>query len=660
MEIVNKKKELVYALVGNPNSGKTTLFNQLTGLKQKVANYPGVTVEKKEGCFCSQHGKKVRLIDLPGAYSLSAHSPDEEILQKVLLGKMEGVDKPDRVICVIDASNLERTLYLAVQVMELGVPTLLVLNMMDTVERRGLSVNVEKLEEMLGMKVVPTQANKKEGVLHLKVAMSQAVLPEPRGITLNLAGKLKEAVVRIQSGLAEGSSFGEALLLLAGHGEAEEESKAMLEEWRELLDTEEPQWRSEIIEARYQVVEALHKEVVHEKTERKLSNSEKIDKVILHKVWGWGVLALVMGSLFWGLFSVSEYPMEWIANGVDVLKGFVGGVLPEGPLRGLVVDGVITGVGSVLAFLPQIMMLFFFIGVLETTGYLPRAAFLLDKVMSKVGLHGKSFVPLLSSYACAIPGIMATRTLGSKQERLATIMIAPWMSCSARLPVYLMMIGILVPNSAWMKTLVMMGIYLVGTLAALGTAWVFRKTLLKGRCSTSAMELPHYRVPCLRNIVTEMVQRTMMFVRRAGKIILAFSVIIWFMMAYPQAGLDESLQLEESYMGTVGKVIEPLIAPLGYDWKVGVGLLGSFAARELFVSTMAIINKGAEVMYSPLTCVSLIVFFIFAMQCMSTLAVVKKETNSWKWPLFQLVYMTGFAYMAALVVYQGGRLLGFN
>lgn len=309
-------------------------------------------------------------------------------------------------------------------------------------------------------------------------------------------------------------------------------------------------------------------------------------------------------------------------------------------------------------------MLFFFIGILESTGYLPRAAFLLDRIMGKVGLPGKAFVPLLSSYACAIPGIMATRTLPSRQDRLATIMIAPWMSCSARLPVYLLMIGVLIPNSqysSWLKTAILLGIYAVGTSCALMVAWVFRKTLLKGKGSFAAMELPSYRLPSWKNITTEMLQRSMLFLKRAGKIILAFSIILWFLMAYPQTQTLEPIQLENSYMGQVGKSIEPLIAPLGYDWKIGIGLLASFAARELFVSTMTIVNgENPNIIFSPLTCISLIVFFIFAMQCMSTLAVVQRETNSWRWPIFQLLYMTCFAYLAALIVYQAGKFLGYS
>lgn len=662
----NNKKELVYALVGNPNSGKTTLFNNLTGLKQKVANYPGVTVEKKEGCCFSQYGERIRLIDLPGAYSLSAHSPDEEVLQQVLLGKIEGLSKPDRIICIIDASNLDRTLYLATQVIELGYPTILVLNMMDVVKRRGLSINIKKLEENLGIPVILLQANQKETLIPLKIAISQRQLLQPKPLNIDLPSKLKEALVRILHALPHDWSIGEALLLLTGANNSRDieelKTKALVNEWRELLDSELPGWRSQIIQARYELVESIYQKTVTKTPEQTQTYSDKLDRILLHPVYGWGILLFIMATLFWSIFTLSAYPMHAIELGINKLSQYLQIFLPAGPIRGLIIEGGIKGVGSVIIFLPQILMLFFFIGILESTGYLTRAAFLFDRIMSKVGLPGKSFIPFLSSFACAIPGIMATRTLSSQQDRFATIMVAPWMSCSARLPVYLMMISILIPNthSAWTKTSLLLGIYSIGAFSGLAAAWCFRKTLLKGKKSTTPMELPSYRLPCWKNIFIEMLQRGMLFVKRAGKIILAFSIILWFLMAYPQTVHFEAPQLQDSYMGTIGKLIEPIITPLGYDWKIGIGLLASFAARELFVSTMTLVNKGSLIVFTPLTCLSLITFFIFAMQCISTLAVVKRETNSWKWPLFQLLYMTAFAYLASFILYQTGKLLGYT
>lgn len=662
----NNEKELVYALVGNPNSGKTTLFNNLTGLKQKVANYPGVTVEKKEGSCFSQYGERIRLIDLPGAYSLSAHSPDEEILQQVLLGKVEGLSRPDRIICIIDASNIDRTLYLVTQVIELGYPTILVLNMMDIVERRGLSINIKQLEECLGLPVIPLQANKKETLIPLKVAISQRQLTPPKPLNIALPSKLKEALVRLLHALPQDWSIGEALLLLTGinkNNELEElKTKALVNEWQELLNSELPGWRSQIIQARYEFVESIYQKAVTKITEHPQSYSDRLDRIFLHPIYGWGILLFIMSALFWSIFTLSEYPMYAIELGINKTSQTFQNLLPIGPIRGLIIDGIIKGVGSVIIFLPQILILFFFIGILESTGYLTRAAFLFDRIMSKVGLPGKSFIPFLSSFACAIPGIMATRTLSSKQDRFATIMVAPWMSCSARLPVYLMMISILIPNpqSTWTKAGLLLGIYLIGALSGLATAWCFRKTLLKGKKSTTPMELPSYRLPSWKNIFIEMLQRSLLFIKRAGKIILAFSIILWFLMAYPQNANFDLPQLQDSYMGIISKMIEPIITPLGYDWKIGIGLLASFAARELFVSTMTIINQGSPILFTPLICLSLITFFIFAMQCISTLAIVKRETNSWKWPLFQLIYMTTFAYFASFIIYQTGKLLGYT
>lgn len=663
----NNQKELVYALVGNPNSGKTTLFNHLTGLNQKVANYPGITVEKKEGCCFSQYGERIHLIDLPGAYSLCAHSPDEEVLQQVLLGKMENVSKPDRIICVLDASNLERTLYLGLQILELGYPTIFVLNKIDVVDRRGLSVNIKGLSEALGIPVIPIQANRKESLIPLKIAISQKHIPKVQAFNIDLPGKIKESLVRILHALPQNWTLGEALLLLTSTNNNKQiealKAKALVSEWQTLLDQELPGWQSQIIQLRYQIVESLYKKYVTQISEKTKSYSARFDQIFLHPLWGWITLFLILGGLFFSIFTLSEYPMQLIESGFGKISNYFETLLPAGPIRGLIIDGAIKGVGSILIFLPQIVMLFFFIGILESTGYLSRAAFLLDRIMGKIGLPGKSFVPLLSSFACAIPGIMATRTISSKEERFTTIMIAPWMSCSARLPIYLMMISLLVPESgysAWIKTSFLLGIYLLGILCALTLGWCFRKTIFKGKNSTSLMELPHYHPPAWKNIFVEVSQRAMIFIKRAGKMILAFSIIFWFLMNYPQTLSLESPSIEESYMGHIGKTIEPIISPLGYDWKIGIALLTSFAARELFISTIAIVNNGSAIQFTTLTCLSLIIFYIFAMQCISTLAVVKRETNSWKWPILQFVFMTAFAYLSSFIIYQIGLALGYN
>lgn len=666
------KKELTYALIGHPNSGKTTLFNHLTGLKQKVANYPGVTIEKKEGCCYSQHGERIHLIDLPGAYSLSAHSPDEEILQNLLLGNIPNTQIPDRLLCIIDASNLERTLYFALQIIELNIPTILVLNMQDSLEQKGLSINIPKLQSLLGIPTILIQANKKETLLPLKIIMSQPHLPKPTPLPLNISEKLKEAVIRIQHALPPHWTFEKTLLFLSNninhnnithHLNNPLESKTLIHEWRTLLNSELPQWRSTIIQARFQLVESIYKQCVQPTLHQKQPLSKQLDSILLHPLYGWITLITLFTSLFWTIFSLSEYPMNWIHSGINTLCQFLDNTFPQGPLKSLIINGAIQGVGSVLAFLPQIALLFLFIGILESTGYLPRAAFLLDKIMKKVGLPGKAFIPLLSSYACAIPGILATRTLPSRQDRLATILIAPWMSCSARLPIYLMIINILVPKTQYatfLKTTALLSIYLLGTLTALAIAACFKKTFLKGNNSLAIIELPPYHPPCWKNIFTEIFQRTLLFIQRAGIIILCTSIILWFLMSYPQTNPLEPTTPNNSYIGQIGHIIEPIIQPLGYDWKIGIGLITSFAARELFVSSITLVYENTQPPWSPLTCLSLLIFFIYAMQCASTLAVVYKETNSYRWPLFQLLYMTTFAYLSALLTYQLGLFLGFQ
>jgi len=685
------EQSFTYALVGNPNSGKTTLFNHLTGLKQKVGNYPGVTIEKKIGTCFSQHGQKMTVIDLPGAYSLSAHSPDEKILNEVALGQMEGSPRPDRFICIVDASNLERNLYLAAQIAELGRPTILVLNMMDIADKQGIHIDTDRIQKELGVTVITTQAHKKKGLIELKLAMSKASLTTP-SLNIDLPKPVSEAVLKVQSHLISqkgenlNAARGEALLLLTEDSPSSHDPalSQLVSSLQEKLKRELCNWKSLVIAARYNKLGELCKKAVLQKSEVKKSLTEHFDDVLLHKTYGWLTLFLVMGTLFWSIFFLSEYPMHGIEWAFNKLGSFTESALPAGPLQDLLVNGVITGVGSVLMFLPQILMLFFFIGFLESSGYLPRAAFMLDKVMSKVGLQGKSFIPLLSSYACAIPGIMATRTISSPKERLATILIAPWMSCSARLPIYLLMIATLASGrnaSPIIKAGILMGAYALGTFVAFGTAWILRKTILKGPVQHSVMELPAYRLPSFKNTIFEMLQHGKLFLKRAGTLILAFSIVLWFLMSHPAQDPEAiDSQLETSYIGQIGHLMEPAIKPLGYDWKMGIGILSSFAARELFISTMAQIyhaednfedettfagtlqkqrNPSGQAVFTPLTCISLMVFFIFAMQCMSTLAIVKKETNSWRWPLFQLVYMTGFAYLAALIVYQGGKLLGF-
>lgn len=697
------------ALVGNPNAGKTTLFNALTGMRQKVGNYPGVTVEWKEGIFYSQHGHPIRILDLPGSYSLQAHSPDEQILVEALLGRIEVLPEPTAVICCVDASNLERNLYMATQVIELGLPTVVALNMMDVAKRRGMRISVEQLAKRLGVPVVPCEASRGIGIMELRLALSQTPLPVPT-LEMDKPGKVEEAIEALvpffehrenkESVLARG----EARLLLScdedpGLGEVVWEK---ILGWQRHFDQEIPGWRSEWITARYAWIGEVMKETVRRYHPGKASLSERVDHVILHPLVGFPVLALVMGVLFYSIFTVAVPFMDGLDGLVAWLGGQAGDLLPDGQLRNLVVDGIFGGVGGVVIFLPQILFLFFFIALLESTGYMARAAFLLDRLMSKVGLHGRSFIPLLSSYACAVPGIMATRTIESPKERLVTILVAPFMTCSARLPVYLVMIAAMLPDGpghALQKSLILLMLYFLGTFVALIFAWIFRRTLLKGPSVSTLMELPPYRLPRWDSVLHEMLDRAWAFLKRAGSVIFALSIVLWFLMNYPvreesgaegpigvmeesvgaEFAVEEASQLELSFAGRMGKALEPAFAPLGYDWQITVGILSSFAAREVFVSTMAIIYRvddedsgsivsafrtarraDGSLLFTPLTCLSVLMFFVFALQCVSTVAVVRRETRTWSWPLFQFFYMFAFAWGMAFLVYQGGRMLGFN
>ncbi len=688
----------VYALVGNPNCGKSTLFNALTGLKQKVGNYPGVTVEKKMGTLYSQHGQPISVIDLPGAYSLAARSPDEAVTRDVLLGRRTDTPQPDRVLCIVDSTNLERNLYLVHQVLDLGRPVILVLNMMDLATHAGLSFRVARLEQMLGIPVIPCEASNGKGIIELKLAMSRHDLPLSRH-AWNIPAEISSAVAELQASLvANGGKApliarAEALLLLtdqdsvrvSGSTPLDTRTEEILRSWQKRWEGEGMDWAGTLVNSRYEAIGRLAAEVVHSTHSSEPSVSDRIDSVVTHPVWGWLVLGVVMTLLFVSIFSFAQAPMDWIGNHTAALANWIKGVMPAGDLRNLITDGIIGGVGTIVTFLPQILILFFFIGLLENTGYMARAAFIMDRLMSRVGLNGKSFIPLLSSYACAIPGIMATRTIEDPKDRLVTILVAPLMSCSARLPVYLLMIAALLPGSGVSlaaKVGIMVLMYALGTLGAFGFAWLFKRTLLKGKPPLMIMELPPYRLPRLRDVCLHMVERAGIFLRRAGTVILAISIVLWFLAAHPRApeGATATQQLAQSYAGRAGHLIEPGIRPLGFDWQIGIGLISSFAAREVFVSTMGVVfnaeaGKGntapirdalgaarwpdGRTLFTPLVCFTLMIFYVFAMQCMSTIAVVHRETNSWRWPIFQTAYMTGAAWILSFIVYQAGTALGF-
>lgn len=666
--------QFLIALAGNPNAGKTTLFNALTGLRQKVANYPGVTVERKEGVWRLDGANKIaaRLIDLPGLYSLDVTSLDEQIAENVLTGKIQNLPKPDVVVAVVDATNLERNLYLVTQLLEYHIPVVIALTMVDTAEKQSLEIDTEKLSRLLEIPVVRVVATQKQGIEELAK------------VTLKAAQK--HEVPRLPW-LAD---FPETI--------GDEDIHLSL--------TDDTAVNKKIF-ARYNFISEVYQESVKPKDTLERSVSEKIDRVLTHKFFGLVILIAILLLVFQTIFSWAELPMNLLESGFGALGDFVRSSMPEGILTDLIVDGIIAGVGGVLVFLPQILLLFLFISLLEDTGYMSRAAFLLDKLMSRVGLHGKAFLPLMSSFACAIPGIMATRTIENPKDRLATIMVAPFMSCSARLPVYTLMIatffaGQTVFGFVSLGAVLILVMYALGIVVAIVIAFILKRTILKSPPPPFVMELPPYRLPNFRAVFQNMFLRAGLFLKRAGTVILAISIILWALTYFPrsnqpsavsvqqteqaanteQPSKDDSTQLQNSYAGRLGHFIEPVIAPLGFDWKIGVALIASFAAREVLVSTLSIIyNVGKDAdaenetliqavrdakkddgtpAWTPLTALTLMVFFVLAMQCMSTVAIVRRETNSWAWTLFMVGYMTALAYAAAFLTYQGGKLLGFG
>ena len=730
-------------MAGNPNAGKTTLFNSLTGLRQKVANYPGVTVERKEGVWTLAPSlPPARLIDLPGLYSFDATSIDERIARDVLTGDVSSTLQPDVIVAVVDATNLERNLYLVTQLIEMGRPLVVALTMMDMAERGRVKIDADELARALGTPVVPVVATRRQGLDELASAVLRAVEDDAPA----QQWQLSETAERELQWLAGGETpspqggdrrtmrnaamrdlYGEELPTESGRGAAVKAARGR-------LAATNPHWWQEPLLERYRWIETIAARAVRHDATRLPHNAKDstsfIDSFVTHKVFGLLILFLVMLLVFQTIFSWATLPMDLIDNGFALLGETVRDSLPEGLLADLLVDGVIAGVGGVLVFLPQILLLFFFITILEDTGYMARAAFLMDRLMRGVGLHGKAFMPLLSSFACAIPGIMATRTIENPKDRLATIMIAPLMSCSARLPVYTLMIAAFFTDRkvfGFISTgaLIIMAMYLLGIIVAVGVAWVLKKTILRAPAPPLVMEMPPYRVPNLLTVLQTIWSRAFLFVKRAGTVILAISIVLWALVTFPRletnAGTDGTdkfyspaaaqglretgtesqgapapgvveedgeaagAQLRQSFAGRAGRLIEPLIAPLGFDWKMGIGLISSFAARETLVSTFSIVynvgmpkdgeaEKSSSLInavrdarradgrpaWTPLVAVSMMIFFVLACQCMSTIAVVRRETNSWRWPVFMVAYMLALAYVASLVTYQGGLLLGLG
>jgi len=616
------------ALVGPPNSGKTTLFNTLTGSRQKTANYPGVTVERKSGLLKTPSGHPLEVLDLPGSYSLRARSPDEAITRDVVLGRQAQETLPDALVCVTDATNLGQHLRLLLELRQLGRPLILVLNMMDIAQKRGCQISIEALSRQLGIPVVTTVAMRKSGVQDLLGQIDALLNQAP-----------------------------------AGNG------------FTALSDWVEPS--PDAIRAYHREVERLLREaVVREGTPEHFTR--QLDRVLLHPVAGPLILLTLLFLMFQAVFSWAETPMDWIDGGIASLQQWLSAHMQDSLLKSLMVDGIIAGVGGVVIFLPQILILFLFILLLEDSGYMTRAAFLMDRLMSAVGLNGRAFIPLLSSFACAIPGIMAARTIAHPLDRLVTILIAPLMTCSARLPVYVLLIAAFVPaTTVWggigLQGLVMFGLYATGIAGALVVAGVLRLTLLRGESQPLLMELPHYKWPNPANVLLGLWERAKIFMRRIGTVILSVLVLLWFLSTFPAPpdGATEPA-IYYSFAGQIGHALEPLLAPIGFNWQIAVALVPGLAAREVAVAALGTVyalsgDEGAvtEALTATLaqnwtlaTALALLAWYVFAPQCLATLAAVRRETNSWRWAAFMFAYLMTLAYIAAFVTYQVALALG--
>ena len=705
------------AVAGNPNSGKTTIFNGLTGMRLKVGNYPGVTVERREGRLCSDPTGRTLLVDTPGTYSLAARSLGERIARDVLLGWQEGESPPDAVIVVLDATNLERNLYLATQILDLNLPVVILCNMMDVARRRGLEIDLPRLAETLGVPVIATVGSTSEGLDKVAAALQTALArPTAERPTCRMAEPVERHAARIgdvlrRHGLADGRcARGAALLLLLAPAQVQhsidkpfpaEVDQALREAHADLDRLGFHDVPAHLVERRYAWIDERLAAVVRRHPVRRDRLGDRIDQVLTHRVFGMVIFGLIMFSMFAGIFWLAEPGMAVVERAVSFLQGLAHAWLPDGPLGDLVADGIVAGVGNVLVFVPQIGLLFLFIALLEDTGYMARAAFLMDRIMRRAGLHGKSFIPLLSCMACTVPGILATRTIENRRDRLATILVAPLICCSARLPVYFILIALIFPpHDSWAKACALAGLYVAGILVALGIATVFKKTVLRGPTPVFVMELPPYRRPGAMSVARVVWDGLRSFLGRAGTLILAASLVLWALFYWPRLptgpgsavpGTHEMLsqamavdteapgapaaarQMEYSLAGRLGRAIEPLIRPLGYDWRIGVGILASFAAREVFVSTMGIVysvgdaSQGSNVLrqrmqaavradgspvFSRATCLSLLVFYALAMQCISTLAIAYRETGSWRWPAFLWLYMAALAYGGAFATYH--------
>jgi ferrous iron transport protein B len=747
MKAVDSAAAPIIALVGNPNTGKSTLFSALAGVRQRVGNYPGVTVEKKLGRM-THDGHTYTLVDLPGTYSLAPRSPDEMVAVDLLLGRLDD-GAPDAVLCIVDASNLERNLYLVSQVLEIGLPTVIALNMTDVAEARGITVDVDELARRIGVPIVAIQAHHGIGLDDLRravgAACASAKVPAPADVfppqfDAEVTGVSHEYAKLTGTEAPPRYLLRRLLLDTSGYlhsrlspgdapGNGEGPLAAAVMQSRERLKAAGMPVPAVEAMSRYAWVGKIVDGAVRRTEARPDTLTDRIDRVVTHRVGGTLIFASLMFVVFLAVFSWAAPLMELIEVGIGYIANRTESLVPEGALQSLLVSGVIGGVGGVVVFLPQILILFLFIGILEDCGYMARAAYLMDRLMVRVGLSGKSFIPLLSSFACAIPGIMATRVIENRRDRLTTILIAPLMSCSARLPVYILLISAFVPADTslgrGLQALVMFSMYLVGILAAVIVALLLKRTLLRGPTPPFVLELPSYKMPAPRTVFYRVVDRGWAFLKNAGTLIVAVSIIVWALLYFPrdeeavegpyreriaaleqtieahrdatdQTTIDDRTEAEEdlaaienhiegeykrnSYLGRMGHAIEPVVRPLGWDWRIGSAAIASFPAREVVVATMGILfDVGEEFdedelregtsplqkaisdarfhgtdrpLFTLATALSLMVFFALCAQCAATLAVIRRETNSWRWPLFTFCYMTGLAYVAAWATFQ--------
>ena len=730
-------------LVGNPNTGKSTLFGVLSGLSVRTANYPGVTIEKKVGRLADTQAS-VELVDLPGTYSLSPRSPDELVAVEVLTGELPGEPDADLIVCVVNATLLRRNLFLVSQLLELGKPVIVALNMIDSARGRGLSIDCRRLSEQLGVPVFPVSASRREGIDALKGGILTSLRQRPEvkpqrplpqrfyQLCDEFTGRLRGAAKAAGATLPSRYLVERAILDRGGEAQRQllrrfpEIGSEGIEAVRKRIEGELAPLSDVECDSRYAWAKRHLEGVLADGGTGSHWPTERLDAILIHRVWGLVIFAALMFLIFQFIYAWSGIPMDAIATAQDFLGERVEAMLPPGTLRSLLIDGVIAGVGSVVIFLPQIAILFLFLAILEDCGYMARTAFLVDRVMGWFGLSGKSFLPLMSSFACAVPGVMATRVIENRRDRFATILIAPFMSCSARLPVYLLMISAFVPatrllgGTVSLSGLVLMAMYLVGVIVAIPTAWLLKRTLLRGEPAPFVLELPEYKLPDARTVLARVWEACLAFLMRAGSLIFCASIVIWAAAYWPgdhsriyelerqiestqvPAGMGaaggeateaeiasweselkavRAKTLEGSLLGRLGHAIEPLVRPLGWDWKIGVGALASFPAREVIIATLGTVySLGGDVdeeseglistlraarwpdgraVYNVPVALSIMVFFALCAQCVSTLMVIRRETNSWVWPILSFVYMTTLAYLGALITFQvASRLLG--